>query len=1091
MNPFLIAGGIGIGIAIISFALDSMTDSEKTRQSSMYNDFEAYKRSKEEELKSILENLKISEEEFYQSQEEHILEERRKFAQRFSDETERFLNNIREKITEQMKEKENLQLDLDVNLNRLKKILSENEMATRKSSFEKLRDELYELKAKNLAYMRYLKKYEKNLNYIKKIDSSFNFFSFILPPRYPYLGKLEFFSVRELKKGIFKLSIDNKFDVEFEFTEYDNLMGMDDDITLPILVEKYNHETHRNLLSYKKGEIKNLMVNLPKVGIEGTVEKYNGDKSIDIRYKEMPFLLKRKNLENPLRYPPIGSHIRVYPIKGDVLSKRPIEVSEKYEDSIKSFHFTHLPMIFDENGEKEFITYIKKSKLDQEDIKREWKVGLFDEKSWPDSKSLKLQMDNKMVIEAQYCENNDKAYFRFVQVLPTQESFKPDNIYIPLDVTLDLVKENQFEKLDNENFENMSDLQILFLKEFKNQLFLKSSQKDMIYFNKWSEVTEKLINYLTKSSKRKISVKVNDIFISKNWSRFDLPEITAIVENPKLIEDFLNKNESDIKEDFFLEIENSYRVPIEFDITGEKIYLYTDFPLEKIPKDLKIYKREFCYPEIQQKIALDDFRASKMTNSILRNYAITPESITSYNYNEKQLELTNGKLNNTQKNAVVKIMNEDTFFMIQGPPGTGKTTVIKEIISQEISINPYSRILVVSQANVAIDNVLKDLPFLPQTHIIRAGKDEKIDDNLKDISFSNKYEQYKKLINSKEENVSNKIILKKWKQIVYGKNGNINSTVGELILKNHPIIGATCVGLMQKHIGLDRIEFDLVIIDEAGKALPSEIIIPLNRAKKIIMIGDHLQLPPVIHPSLFDSEKIALTDKEYCNDELFSNSFFKRLYERCPETNKLMLDTQYRMPKVIGELISTCFYDSQLKSGGNTLIKSSYFFNKNLNFIDFSGDKDYFENDMTSSVFNEKEVAYVRYLVEQIRKKVDPSKKIAVICPYKGQNRKLRHSFPKNYLRENNIYINTIDAFQGDEAEIVLYCMTRAKKKTKYFSDYARLNVAFSRAKNELIILGSMKYIKQYHKTHVLNQIASYITKSGNIINSSELKELQ
>ena len=81
-----------------------------------------------------------------------------------------------------------------------------------------------------------------------------------------------------------------------------------------------------------------------------------------------------------------------------------------------------------------------------------------------------------------------------------------------------------------------------------------------------------------------------------------------------------------------------------------------------------------------------------------------------------------------------------------------------------------------------------------------------------------------------------------------------------------------------------------------------------------------------------------------------------------------------------------------------------------------------------------------------------------------------------------NIAINTIDAFQGEEAEIVVYCTTRSTKKTDYFSDLARLNVAFSRAKNDLLIIGSLKYFKSYGEEHILNRIANYIEVNGDII---------
>ena len=88
---------------------------------------------------------------------------------------------------------------------------------------------------------------------------------------------------------------------------------------------------------------------------------------------------------------------------------------------------------------------------------------------------------------------------------------------------------------------------------------------------------------------------------------------------------------------------------------------------------------------------------------------------------------------------------------------------------------------------------------------------------------------------------------------------------------------------------------------------------------------------------------------------------------------------------------------------------------------------------------------------------------------------------------EKNVVINTIDAFQGDEADIVIYCMTRSQHKTAYFSDNARLNVAMSRTKNTLIFVGSMSYLYNYGETHNLGKIASYIEQNGIVLTYAEI----
>lgn len=163
------------------------------------------------------------------------------------------------------------------------------------------------------------------------------------------------------------------------------------------------------------------------------------------------------------------------------------------------------------------------------------------------------------------------------------------------------------------------------------------------------------------------------------------------------------------------------------------------------------------------------------------------------------------------------------------------------------------------------------------------------------------------------------------------------------------------------------------------------------------------------------------------------------------------------MPTMIGTMISSLFYNGQIKNGSGTEKKMPLYFDTSISLIDMSEISAYRE-DENGSPTNDFEARYVLFLVQEIRKK-NPNIRIAVIMPYKGQKRRVINLFAeemRDYVT-NQIAIDTVDSFQGDEAEIVIYCTTRARRKTRFFSDYRRLNVAFSRAKNELIILASAK----------------------------------
>jgi hypothetical protein len=362
----------------------------------------------------------------------------------------------------------------------------------------------------------------------------------------------------------------------------------------------------------------------------------------------------------------------------------------------------------------------------------------------------------------------------------------------------------------------------------------------------------------------------------------------------------------------------------------------------------------------------------------------------------------------------------------------------------------------VSQANIAVDNVLRGFIDRQPETLVRCGQADRIDDDILPISFDNKYQTYVEKISHKQyDDAPRSALLNRWLRIVDPERG-YNPDIGELIIKGHRIIGATCVGLAKKRIGLDRMVFDLVVIDEAGKALPAEMLIPYVKAKKVILIGDHKQLPPVINPALLDESKIEIDDRDIYGEELFNVSFFQRMFENAPETNKCMLSTQYRMPASIGSLIGSLFYDDKLKNGDITERKEPVFFKANLNLIDMSEDNAYRENVRNSgSVSNQREAALVCTLILHIRKWAGAENlRIAVITPYKGQKRAIMGALLDRDIdpAQKNIDVNTVDAFQGDESELVIFCTTRAIKPTLYFSDYRRINVMrerFDRARAE------------------------------------------
>jgi superfamily I DNA and/or RNA helicase len=318
--------------------------------------------------------------------------------------------------------------------------------------------------------------------------------------------------------------------------------------------------------------------------------------------------------------------------------------------------------------------------------------------------------------------------------------------------------------------------------------------------------------------------KGRDVFCETESIRFlikdrrsHLPIYQGKIHNIEEVKAFLSETTKDRRSYYFLETESGSYLPVEFTETAETFSIYGEYSESK-GEIIRIFQKNYPYPEIQQKHALNVFREGRLENSHLKTYLMDAKNVDSKPSGFLPQKFFNPYIekNDYQKDTVQRALKEEEFFMIQGPPGTGKTTVIIEIIRQYISQYPHHRILVVSQANVAVDNVMKDLiDYYNPNELIRCGKEDRMEDHVKPISFEYKYEQYINDINNIKETSINSPFLKKWKGIVETKGGQYNSDVGELILRSHNIVGATCVGLAQKNIGLDRLHFDLVIIDEA------------------------------------------------------------------------------------------------------------------------------------------------------------------------------------------------------------------------------------------------------------------------------------
>lgn len=184
--------------------------------------------------------------------------------------------------------------------------------------------------------------------------------------------------------------------------------------------------------------------------------------------------------------------------------------------------------------------------------------------------------------------------------------------------------------------------------------------------------------------------------------------------------------------------------------------------------EIVIYKFELCVPEQRQLTSLFLFKTGRMANGELHSFALNGASIRSEQSEIGALTLKNNSLASdlSQYGALTGALRENNWFMIQGPPGTGKTTVIRELIWQTLKQEPRAKILVVSQANVALDNVLRGLlkAGLPGEMMLRCGWNGKIAEDIRPVSYETKFQRYLDLVEQKS--ADSNAIAKAWLDIL-------------------------------------------------------------------------------------------------------------------------------------------------------------------------------------------------------------------------------------------------------------------------------------------------------------------------------------
>lgn len=344
------------------------------------------------------------------------------------------------------------------------------------------------------------------------------------------------------------------------------------------------------------------------------------------------------------------------------------------------------------------------------------------------------------------------------------------------------------------------------------------------------------------------------------------------------------------------------------------------------------------------------------------------------------------------------------------------------------------------------------------------GKEELEWKDLLGVSSHEEYLQTKKNVegllkeNQKKYSRYSKIesLCKEWQKRVAQGDGLLQESLADSTL-----VGATCLGIASIGAAIN-FNFDWVIIDEAGKATPPEIMVPICLGKKIVLVGDHKQLPPVVDEALLklqDKERMNITKAD------LEISLFEYLERSLNEECKNILDEQYRMNPVIGDLISTLFYDGKLVSKTrkeDKTIPLKMYDKKPLVWLSTSSNSNRKEERISDSYRNSAEAKVIfeqLLLIDDELGELKMKKETAIIAGYRGQRDRLTRLYESDYkarFHNMTIEINTVDAFQGRETDIVFYSVVRSNDEGNlgFLKDVRRLNVAFSRARELLVVVG-------------------------------------
>ena len=516
-----------------------------------------------------------------------------------------------------------------------------------------------------------------------------------------------------------------------------------------------------------------------------------------------------------------------------------------------------------------------------------------------------------------------------------------------------------------------------------------------------------------------------------------------------------------------------------FSFTGTVSYVDGDRMVVVIPDGGHVLELQSCetpigcqlfFDETSYKLmfdALDRVIKAKGTSRLghLRDLFYSNMKAEHFSFNALRLPW----LNPSQEKAVNEIMWAKDVEVVHGPPGTGKTTTLVEAINEVLMRE--NQVLVCAQSNMAVDWICEKLVDRG-INVLRIGNPTKVNDKMLSFTYERRFEAHpdypqlwaiRKAIRDLRKGKKRSDGYHQKLERLKSRATEIEIRINAELFGEARVIASTLVGSANRL--LDGQKFGTLFIDEAAQALEAACWIPIRKATRVVLAGDHCQLPPTV-------KSIAALKAG------LGKTLMERIVENKPEVVTL-LKIQYRMNDQIMRFSSNYFYHGEVETAPQIKHRGILDYDNPIEWISPSeeiADEPLFKEEFIGESFGRVNKAEAELTLQTLKdyftkigksRILDESIDVGIISPYRAQVQYLRRLIKKDEFFKpyrKLITVNTVDGFQGQERDIILISMVRSNDEGQigFLRDLRRMNVAITRARMKLIILGNKETLTQH-----------------------------